>query len=515
MPTISIGLQATSAPYSSSMSSGVLDVQPVGTASSSTDPGDSFVITVTGTPVGNVAANTSCWPFPHPQAPFVTTHVIDAVPPAITIASPGNATQIVQNAHVAAAFGCVDPPQWGNGIANCTATNDGNPISVGGLVNTSTLGSHTFTVNASNNSGTTSTSTSTYTVIAPPYNLIPPTVTITTPQNGAEYITGSIVTANYACSAATGTTTCTGSVPTGSPISTTAGYHTFTVSATDTRGNPTTVTVGYYARSSNTNTSASAVQSISYTAGTGNSDCAVGSTYYTITLSFITSKKTCNSGTNAEIDTKVTAPAANGGQVAVGDTITVQQQIYKPGYQASASAGGYYSGPYGMNFTLTAPTGTQFNGPVTSSSTGLPSTTFGGTANASAASACNYGANATVGSGACSATPAGNQASTTSTASGSTTVAAYGSTTVGNFGSTTVGAYGSTTVGTLFSTTVAAASNGGTVGSGNLHVASITGAPTSGRLEVASTGGTAVIAYTGSSTSTTTCGASASLASLV
>jgi len=88
-------------------------------------------------------------------------------------------------------------------------------------------------------------------------------------------------------------------------------------------------------------------------------------------------------------------------------------------------------------------------------------------------------------------------------------VAAYGSTTVGNFGSTTVGAYGSTTVGTLFSTTVAAASNGGTVGSGNLHVASITGAPTSGRLEVASTGGTAVIAYTGSSTSTTTCGASA------
>jgi hypothetical protein len=514
-PTITIGLQLNAAPTTDFITSTVLNVQPVGTAVTSTDPGDDFTITVTGTPVGNVAANTSCWPFPNPQPPFVDTPITDAVPPAITIASPGNATQVVQNSKVAAAFGCVDPPSWGNGIKYCTATNDGTPITPGTDINTSTLGSHTVIVNASNNSGTTSTSTSNYTVIAPPYNLVPPAITLTIPANGAQYITGSTVDASYSCVANSGTTTCNGSVANGTPISTTAGYHTFTVSALDTRGNPSTTTVGYYARTSNTPTSTSVVQSISYPINPGNEDCAVGSNYYKITLSIINTKETCNSSTNAEIDTKATAPAANGGQLAVGDTITVQQQIYKPGYQATAANGGYYSGPYDMNFTLSAPTGTTINGPITSSTTGLPSTTFGGTATASAASACNYGANATTGTGVCSATPAGALASTTSSASGATTVGATGATTVANPGSatggantaTTVGSYGSQTVGTLYASTVSSASNGQNVASltsSTLNVTSISGAPTAtgNRLEVTTTGGVspAVLAYTGTST---------------
>jgi IPT/TIG domain len=519
MPTVSLTVQLSASPNMSNVYSGTLDVQPVGTAVTSTDPGTSFIITVTGTPVGSVAANTACWPFPSPQPPFVSTNVIDAVPPAITIASPGDATQVVQNAHVAAAFGCTDTPAWGNGIASCTATNDGSALAVGQLINTSTLGPHTVVVSASNNSGTTNTATAHYTVIAPPYNLVPPTVTITAPQNGAQYITGSIVNASYSCTANAGTTTCNGSVPSGSAISTTAGYHTFTVSAVDTRGNPTTVTVGYYARTSNTQSSTSTHQTIGASYSASNTSCSLGNTYYTITLSTSTSSKTCNSGTAAEIDTKVTAPAANGGQLAVGDTITVDQQIYKPGYNATAANGGYYTGAYGMNFTLAAPAGTAINGPITSSPVGLPSTSFAsvgtGVGNASAASACNYGANATTGTGACSATPAGPQASTTSSAAGATTVGAFGSATNANIGSataatpasTTVGAYGSTTVHTLGATTVAAASNGQSVSAltgSTLNVAAITGFPTAtgNRLEVATTGGVspAVLAYTGTAT---------------
>ena len=32
---------------------------------------------------------------------------------------------------------------------------------------------------------------------------------------------------------------------------------------------------------------------------------------------------------------KVTAPAGNGGQLAVGDTLTVDEQVYKPGWTAA------------------------------------------------------------------------------------------------------------------------------------------------------------------------------------
>ena len=107
-PTVSIVMKASSSPTTNTLSSGMLSVQPVGSATSSTDPGDSFVIVVTGTPVGTVNANTACWPFPTPPTPFVTTGIIDNVPPTIAIASPGNNGQEVVNSHVAANFSCFD-----------------------------------------------------------------------------------------------------------------------------------------------------------------------------------------------------------------------------------------------------------------------------------------------------------------------------------------------------------------------------------------------------------------------
>jgi hypothetical protein len=74
----------------------------------------------------------------------------------------------------------------------------------------------------------------------------PPTVTVTTPQNGAVYTPGQVVNADYACTdATTGIKSCTGNVATGSAISTTIGVHTFVVNAFDNANNPARRTVSY------------------------------------------------------------------------------------------------------------------------------------------------------------------------------------------------------------------------------------------------------------------------------
>ena len=57
------------------------------------------------------------------------------------------------------------------------------------------------------------------------YGISPPSVTITTPPNGATYSYGQVVDAEYLCTAALGATlkSCTGTVPNGTAISTTSG----------------------------------------------------------------------------------------------------------------------------------------------------------------------------------------------------------------------------------------------------------------------------------------------------
>ncbi len=63
----------------------------------------------------------------------------------------------------------------------------------------------------------------------------PPSVSISSPVNGATYTQGQVVAASYSCPTASGTTvTCSGPVANGAPIETSRpGSYTFTVSATD------------------------------------------------------------------------------------------------------------------------------------------------------------------------------------------------------------------------------------------------------------------------------------------
>ena len=83
---------------------------------------------------------------------------------------------------------------------------------------------------------------------AAPIDTNAPTISITTPANGASYNVGQTVNADYSCNdtGGSGLASCNGPVADGSPIDTaTAGTKTFTVNAADGAGNPATSTRTY------------------------------------------------------------------------------------------------------------------------------------------------------------------------------------------------------------------------------------------------------------------------------
>jgi hypothetical protein len=74
-----------------------------------------------------------------------------------------------------------------------------------------------------------------------------PSVRIDSPRAGAVFAPGQTVNADFACSDPGGVASCTGTVPDGGLVDTSVlGEHTFTVTATDLAGNPTTKTVTYF-----------------------------------------------------------------------------------------------------------------------------------------------------------------------------------------------------------------------------------------------------------------------------
>ncbi|MHB8220912.1 MAG: hypothetical protein ACYDHU_11435 [Acidimicrobiales bacterium] len=200
---------------------------------------------------------------------------------------------------------------------------------------------------------------------------IPPVVTVTTPTEGAVYGKGQVVDASYGCTdvASYGVATCAGPVPSGSPIDTaTTGEHTFTVTATDTRGDPAEVEVSYYVTTTQgrNQDGPTTTGTLPLVAGTS---CTFGGSG-------------CPSPTPPDVTYQVVSPLPVGGTLAVGQTFTVEWQVYKPGtYSASP-----VNGPL-LYWTLPAPTDTVIDGPVTTSATGLATTSFG-TGSLTGAGAC-------------------------------------------------------------------------------------------------------------------------------
>ncbi|HET6865668.1 MAG TPA: glycine-rich protein [Solirubrobacteraceae bacterium] len=94
------------------------------------------------------------------QPMIVITYPIDTTPPAISLLSPGDGATYSQNEVVDAFYSCADP--GGSGVTSCTG-----PVGFGQPIDTSQVGSHTFTVTSTDATGNQSTESATYTVQAP------------------------------------------------------------------------------------------------------------------------------------------------------------------------------------------------------------------------------------------------------------------------------------------------------------------------------------------------------------
>ncbi|MDX8152277.1 FG-GAP-like repeat-containing protein [Patulibacter brassicae] len=201
----------------------VADGQPIDTATLGTK---TFKVTAEDE-AGNTAEKT------------VTYTVVDETDPSIDIDSPTDDAPYARGATVLADFLCADD-EGGSGLTSCVGTvADGQPI------DTATLGTKTFKVTAEDEAGNTAERTVEYTVT----DQTDPTIELTTPVDGATYVRGATVSADYACAdeaAGSGIAACTGTVPNGEPIDTgSAGAKTFTVTAKDAAGNSASKTVSY------------------------------------------------------------------------------------------------------------------------------------------------------------------------------------------------------------------------------------------------------------------------------
>jgi streptogramin lyase len=84
--------------------------------------------------------------------------------------------------------------------------------------------------------------------VAPPPDTTPPTIAITSPADGASFSVGQVVLADYACTdevGGSGVASCDGPAVDGTPIDTSLGTHTFTVSASDVAGNGASASTSY------------------------------------------------------------------------------------------------------------------------------------------------------------------------------------------------------------------------------------------------------------------------------
>ncbi|MBI3647321.1 MAG: Ig-like domain repeat protein [Actinobacteria bacterium] len=134
-------------------------------------------------------------------------------------------------------YSCAD--EGGSGLATCHGT-----VPSGSAIDTSAAGTYDFTVKATDGAGNRTSVTHSYKVFA---DTTAPAVDLETPPDLAWYLVGQTAYAKYSCAddGGSGLATCRGTVPSGSPIDTTLGPHSFTVTATDGAGNRTSVTHSY------------------------------------------------------------------------------------------------------------------------------------------------------------------------------------------------------------------------------------------------------------------------------
>ena len=174
----------------------------------------------------------------------------DHTAPGIAVRTPGPDAVYLVGQPVTADYSCSDDggsgfPRGADGglLANgCLG-----PLAPGETIDTTTPGDRSFTVATEDVAGNKGTAAVSYHVVSKA-----PTVSITSPADGASYARGAIVASNYTCVILWVSATCTGSAPDGSNVAngepfdtSTLGHHTFTAAGRTAQGTATTKTVGY------------------------------------------------------------------------------------------------------------------------------------------------------------------------------------------------------------------------------------------------------------------------------
>ena len=155
-------------------------------------------------------------------------------PPAATITIPANGDAYTEGQALSATYGCTAST---SGAPSCAGT-----LPSGSPLDTATLGAHSFRVTATDTNGVATTTTTSYTIVAPPR------VTITLPANGASYAIGRHARASFGCAASAPLTVtrCSSTIADGAAIRTSSlGPQSFTVTAVDSNGVTTVHTVRY------------------------------------------------------------------------------------------------------------------------------------------------------------------------------------------------------------------------------------------------------------------------------